>query len=145
MPNWSYNTLTITGDGDELQKFKDAVGDYKEKTALSFDKIVPMPAHIFRGNLSMEDEAKYGKMNCWYEWSIENWGTKWNAGEVDLQVDNGRKLVYTFNTAWAPPTPVMIEASRQYPKLLFIMHSDEESGEYNFTAKFEKGEQLWEK
>lgn len=49
--------------------------------------------------------AKIGADN-WYDWSIQHWGTKWNAGECDLTVtDNSIRI--DFTTAWAPPSPVL--------------------------------------
>lgn len=128
MPNWTYNVLQVTGEG--LDEFKNAVGDYIEKTELSFQKIKPRPP---------EEEKN------WYEWNIENWGTKWDACDVHLE-ETGRKLTYSFDTAWVPPYPVIIEASRLFPNLTFMLSCEEESHEFpNFTAKIERGAVLWEK
>lgn len=41
----------------------------------------------------------------WYDWSIENWGTKWNV-EDDCIVEYNEKLgnyQISFNTAWSMP------------------------------------------
>lgn len=40
---------------------------------------------------------KYGQAD-WYNWSIENWGTKWNAYDIYIE-DNS----VTFDTAWCTP------------------------------------------
>lgn len=42
--------------------------------------------------------------NCqtWYEWSPQNWGTKWNAYEVTVSENE-----VVFDTAWNSPTPVL--------------------------------------
>ena len=52
----------------------------------------------------------------WYDWSCTNWGTKWNAYDVEYFVgpipnatiiNNGRQLTYKLTTAWAEPRPVI--------------------------------------
>ena len=40
----------------------------------------------------------------WYEWSIRNWGTKWDAYDSLLEKGDGWIKVW-FNTAWEPPGP----------------------------------------
>ena len=46
---------------------------------------------------------KYGAKD-WYDWCVDNWGTKWNACECSL---NGSELF--FQTAWSWPSPIMIK------------------------------------
>ena len=51
------------------------------------------------------NQLKYG-YPTWYEWMIDNWGTKWDFG--DDNADTGYKpgdteLILTFDTAWSPP------------------------------------------
>lgn len=43
--------------------------------------------------------SEYGQTD-WYSWSVENWGTKWNAIGIDIENDEN---VFTFDTAWSPP------------------------------------------
>ena len=38
----------------------------------------------------------------WYDWRIQNWGTKWNTYDAEL-LDISESIEYTFNTAWSPP------------------------------------------
>lgn len=42
----------------------------------------------------------------WYNWSIINWGTKWNAYDVNYFPHNENAFVVTFDTAWSPPDAV---------------------------------------
>ena len=53
------------------------------------------------GNAYINNILTYGA-DTWYEWCIENWGTKWNACESDLQGN-----VMYFDTAWSCPIPVL--------------------------------------
>jgi len=52
--------------------------------------------------------------STWYEWSIENWGTKWNAYSTS-QYGNA----IAFDTAWSMPDPIFRALSARYPKLTF--------------------------
>lgn len=43
------------------------------------------------------------KNNDWYNWCVENWGTKWDACEPTTVCDEDDCLSFEFDTAWAPP------------------------------------------
>ena len=62
-----------------------------------------------------------------YEWSIREWGTKWNSYDFGEAGDNE----ISFNTAWSRPEPVIKKLSEMFPEIK-IMHSwaDEDIG-YN--------------
>lgn len=119
MPNWCMNTMVVSGDPERVAKF---VEDHKSveldhegtpvgETSLDFNKVVPMPE-------SEEDN--------WYNWSCENWGTKWNACEASLDYRNGGKdAIYNFDTAWAPPVEWFEKAVQAYPDLEFDLEWEE--------------------
>lgn len=53
----------------------------------------------------------------WYEWSIANWGTKWNAYGQNENKDGNElqgKCIY-LQTAWSAPHPVLQRLSEMYP------------------------------
>ena len=63
MPNWCWNHLTVTGDEKELQEFVEkSTYAHKHGTQFSFEGTLPR-----------------GDRKDWYDWSIGNWGTKWDA------------------------------------------------------------------
>lgn len=67
---------------------------------------------------------KYG-FTSWYDWSIENWGTKWNAYECK----SIRPNLIEFQTAWAYPEPVIRSLSNQFPGVKFhVEYADEDIG-----------------
>jgi hypothetical protein len=60
-------------------------------------------------------ETEHGTAS-WYDWAVENWGTKWNAYDVEYftgpipnatRLKDGRQLLYRLTTAWAEPRPII--------------------------------------
>lgn len=139
MPNWCENEVTITGPALELARLYSEVCTSEEEDGLQFDfnRVVPMPNNIFRGNLGQEERERHGEMN-WYDWSIANWGTKWNASEPSVSRKE-RSIQIDFDTAWSPPEPVIAKLSSMYPELT-IIHSYYEGGMgFNGKDKWKAG------
>lgn len=104
MPNWTDNTVEIWGSSEVLNKLKDLFGS--EESVFDFQKIIPMPANIFRGNLGEKERKEHGENN-WYDWGRANWGTKWNSVESKLvEIPEQDLIVYSFLTAWDAPRPL---------------------------------------
>ena len=67
---------------------------------------------------------KFGHAN-WYEWSIENWGTKWNAYDVKRVSET----VVRFNTAWSAPTKIIAALAKKHPdEIIRLRWADEDNG-----------------
>ena len=60
---------------------------------------------------------KYGHSN-WYDWKNTNWGTKW-IQDFELVESFNEKIIFTFESAWAPPIPLLEKISSEFPKLKF--------------------------
>lgn len=58
---------------------------------------------------------KHGSTN-WYDWSIQNWGTKWGA--YDPQFDEEGN--YDFTSAWSPVT---FEIILEFANLYLILYT----------------------
>jgi len=63
-------------------------------------------------------EPKDGFNQGGYEWCNDKWGTKWGICEPVLD-EFETELLYRFDTAWSPPTPIIIKMSEMFPKLEF--------------------------
>ena len=76
--------------------------------------------------LALEWEKQYGTCS-WYDWAIDNWGTKWmvRPDEVDTERENDSTLVFNFDTAWACPYPILEELSRGYDVSMSVYCSNE--------------------
>lgn len=79
----------------------------------------------------------------WYDWRIENWGTKWDAYDrTSEEWDNGNTGTgnYTFNTAWTPPVPVIRRLATIFPDITFTWKwADEDYGHNLGEARFSSG------
>ena len=71
----------------------------------------------------------------WYEWNLPNWGTKWDAYEVELQ----SPTVLKFQTAWSAPLPVVKAFAKQVANFRFEW-ADEDTGSNVGWATFVNGE-----
>lgn len=111
MPNYCDNYLTIEGNPDTLKAIVELVKS--EETVFDFEKIVPMPDYIYRGHLGSKEKELYGENN-WYDWSCDNWGTKWNSVDAELSDDE-----FYFQTAWSPARPVVEALAKMFPSMRF--------------------------
>jgi hypothetical protein len=91
-----------------------------------------MPDYIFRGPLGAEEEKIYGRNN-WWDWSIENWGTKWNSYGGFICYTSSKVLCFAFKTAWSMPKPVFEELCKQNKECRIVMtqFADEDIGSRN--------------
>ena len=129
MPNWSNNTLTAS---DEV--LKQIVNQDGE---IDFNTVVPMPKELqgtvkpSKDDTQEEKDAsknlieKYGSNN-WYDWSCDNWGTKWN-GVSDEPYTYGEGIIH-FSTAWSYPEGFIEALSKKFPNELIKFEWEEEQG-----------------
>lgn len=99
MPNWVTNYLTVKKEVAE----KYILNDKKE---VDFEILLPMPEEL-RNTISpcQPDEVlieKYGASN-WYDWSVKNWGCKWNGSMGDLEYLEDGFIRIIFDTPWSVP------------------------------------------
>ena len=115
MPNWCDNQITITGPNSVIDKIEEIVkadDTHKNTGLLNFFK--PMPKEL-EGTTSPSSSADKPQpmvegFDNWYDWRVENWGTKWELCEfygVDRQHLNDSldesTISFAFSSAWAPP------------------------------------------
>ena len=148
MPNWVHNSMSVVGDKKRVTEFrKKHFTTEKEEKGLHFDfnTIITMPDTVFKGNLGTKEREIHGSNN-WYDWSVGNWGTKWNACHTQLYSDKIRVnkgvavLEFSFDTAWSLPEPVYEKLAEMYPDLSITVSFDEESGEFAGELEMTAGE-----
>ena len=72
---------------------------------------------------------KYGYCD-WYNWAIDNWGTKWNAHDVTIDDTEDEVVYLTFNTAWDPPYPIYEKLAEMYPDEEISGYCEEEADNF---------------
>ena len=92
------------------------------------------------GQQALDNIKKYGHKD-WYNWSIENWGTKWDACEGGTNVCD-YEVNASFDTAWAPPTPWLEKVSVKYKKLRFELEYTEEGMGFEGKAFAKDGDMI---
>ena len=118
MPNWCANNITIKGETETLQLLKD--------NNFSFDFIRPQPE-------SQKTDER------WYEWRLENWGTKWDIHSPDIKLEDNHTLVVTGDTAWSPPLEILRYATKRFPDIEINITYEEEGMDFFGEADFAKG------
>lgn len=87
------------------------------------------------GNVYLNNLLQFDSMT-WYDWSIENWGTKWDAVDSKGKPENGK---LEFLTAWSEPIPIIKKLFKKYPKMRiewqYELEGQEESGRYISDGK----------
>lgn len=82
------------------------------------------------GETAVTNTLRYGAAT-WYDWRWDNWNTKWNSYGYDGGSPGGAGTPQgmSFETAWSPPHPVILQLSRMFPDV-YIIHgwADEDLG-----------------
>ena len=76
----------------------------------------------------------------WYDWNVENWGTKWGAYDFERVSDTEIK----FQTAWSAPHKIIEAISKNMlPEGVGLRHqwADEDTG-HNVGSRIYKGSEL---
>ena len=140
MPNWCNNKVKVFGEAEQLAQVAQIFKDEKSV----FNNIIQSPDWKRLPNekgqfpqLEQHKNPKTGEVmwetynfpdgkndDRWYHWCIENWGTKWELSELDIEYDE-EVLELTFSTAWSPPEGIMQELRDKYPDLGFTCFYDE--------------------
>jgi hypothetical protein len=142
MPNYCTNNLYISGDESEVVKFIKATyqgTDFDSPEPDGFSilrKLVPTPeelANTRAGYWTADTEemaeyqkksdelfAKYGYKD-WYDWSLDNWGTKWGDMETTLCIRSDGYVSFSFESAWCAPEIGIDKVSQLFPELEFVL------------------------
>lgn len=133
MPNWCSNKLQVSGPAVDISEF---TSKNIKNGSFGFDAFVPMPEALKTGE-------------GWYEWSVQNWGTKWDLradDEISFEEDRDstdsstKAVVCFFSTAWAPPIAWQEKVSTAFPTLTISLWYDESGGDFAGLSEMIAGE-----
>lgn len=84
-----------------------------------------------RGEKYFTAYKSYG-YRSWYTWSIDNWGTKWNACETHVSYDDNDFGVVHFDTAWSYPEPIIDKIFEDNPNCVinFSWYDEDYNGHH---------------
>lgn len=112
MPNWCCNNLTLKHDDPAM--IRRAVTAATEDRLFSEFVPVPESLHITAGHLG--DNAEQEKLEIleeanqethgyknWYDFCVNEWGTKWDTSNAQINDDGPNYVDMSFDTAWGPP------------------------------------------
>ena len=137
MPNWCYNSLTISGTNENVNLIYDTIDNLKDNEGIFVGLI----------GLGDVDEVEYHN-GGWYEHNLQRFGTKWDVSKdylLDFNIEdignNETKLHISFSTAWSPPDNFVLAFTEKYQVSVDIQ-SEEGGCDYFFNGTAYKGEWL---
>jgi hypothetical protein len=117
---------------DDDRSFMERMEKQKEENPDRFNNDVEL------GKKYLNNISKYGH-TTWYEWHCANWGTKWNACEVEWVNDNQVE----FETAWSFCFPIVEKLSQLFPDVAIeFSFADEDCGSNTGTGTIKDGEEI---
>lgn len=126
----------ILTEAEQEQLMQDALRykDYPDKNLLFLNK-----AEVYAyGKRALDNYAKYGATD-WYDWRCENWGSKWNA--CDTQINDPEKADIYFNTAWSAVPYIIAKIAELHPECkIEYEYAEEDTGVNTGYINFENGE-----
>ena len=86
MPNWCDNSVTLRHDDkSKIDALCDVMENKEDQNFMNH--LRPNPAGEWQ-----------------YDWSVSNWGTKWDASVIDWERRDDNEVWISFDSAWSPPT-----------------------------------------
>ncbi len=135
------------------------------RNCFSFNEIIPMPKELIFSSapaliaktkeeedsfinkgisdyITLEESkrrtALYGT-DDWHNWSIINWGCKWNIDQSDLTIISYNEICYYFSTPWSPPEGVLENLSKRFPELEFNIIATDYTLPYRYKMNLQNG------
>lgn len=156
MPNHCTNHLQVSGDIDEVKRFRHAItqGELQEHEHFRIlDNLLPTPDELKNtpsGSFSDENQkivneqnesniAKFGYKD-WYDWNCANYGSKWSDYEGVIERDDAGELDLCFVSAWSPVIQGIVRVSSQFPTLEFVLTYDEGGMAFMGACAIQDGE-----
>jgi hypothetical protein len=119
-----------------------------DKSPFDFNVLIPSPENSELDKIPIEAELASVSWNNRPQdglpWSIQNWGTKWNA--YAIVIDDICECV-SFATAWSIPWPIWEALAQRFKDMksirMIIEYADEDEGSNCGIIAYEGGQQLY--
>ena len=117
----------MQGNEIVVEVYRDIINDWDIQSSISRGEIPPEPIPCNNATPDQQEELrqKYGSSN-WYDWNLDNWGTKWDCSDSHYTEED---KILQFQTAWACPEKIIAEMKLVFPDLRFDgSYADEDFG-----------------
>lgn len=97
---------------------------------------------IADAQIAKSNFEKYGYTG-WYEWCIDNWGTKWgdcNTLIEEMFGEETSEVKLDYDTAWSPMESGLVKLSEMFPRLVFTTYYKEEGMGFQGVHRVANGE-----
>ena len=146
MPNWCNNTITIEHkDSSKINEVINSLTTKKSKDSIEslfFTYCKPEPDYSKTKVKSTYPEITKKEYvedinQKWWDWRVQNWGTKWNIEALEedrISVDKN-KVIFDCQTAWSPPIEALVELENKG----FKIECDYYEGGCAFIGRYSTG------
>lgn len=138
MPNWCENKVEFHAINElhGVNELKEIRAKYFSKDQdngefLDFAKIIPEPNYETTPVSYTFDEGKTPDIreDSWWDWRIQNWGTKWLPSSTEIYDDEEELITLYFDTAWCPPYEIYEFLANKYQNVFISWYYDEEGSQ----------------
>ena len=144
MPNDCFNRVTIHCDVSLTQDLEVLIDSLQTDeltrnptNVFNFNSIIQMPPELmqmeerYHQRKGLPDDITKARLrkehgaDNWYDWCVKHWGTKWNSYNSRIIAQDKQHVVYTFDTAWSPPQPIITRLREVCPDFRISAFYDE--------------------
>lgn len=159
MPNYCDCELIIKGKN--AKELLSKIGN--EDAAFDFNTIVPYPKEYTDKDAEAKkimrevDAMDQKDRDAWFskneypkdgfnsgglQWCCDNWGTKWNACDVQIIEVSNNAVKLGFQTVWSPPSPIIMNMSQKFTEFKFTLKYWEGGSGFKGVYECKNGEEL---
>lgn len=129
---------SVSGGNEYL--YKEWVSQGKPETIydgkVSLDTVPENYEESYRTMFANYDKAHQETGHTsWYNWCLENWGSKWGFYDVEVKSFRKDKIVFRAQSAWSPPSKGLETISKLYDVQVEI-ETEEEACQFAFIGNY---------
>ncbi len=142
MPNWCSNGITLRHADPAMieRELKGKDGLLMEFLPTPQELLDTVSGFVGEGKQAAHEAQqaanieKYGYKD-WYDWNVNNWGTKWDFALDSVERTDDNTVVASFESAWSPP----VTAYERLLELGFEIEAFYYEPGMGFVGKWEDG------